>query len=79
MKNKNPLYVVKGKTVEEAKGVFDLVLKKLNLEPVFQFLLELMKTLLSEVKSYPMLVAAKTMLDEVLAKLMPFVLNFSAR
>lgn len=75
MKNKNPLYVVKGKTVEEAKGIFDLVMKKLNLEPVAQFLLEFIKTILGEVKSYPMLVAAKTMIDELMAKIVPLFMK----
>ncbi len=77
MKNKNPLYVVKGKTVQEAKGVFDLIIKKMNLDPVVQFLMNLIKTILAEVKTYPMFLAAKTMIDELMAKILPVVLKFT--
>jgi hypothetical protein len=77
MKNKNPLYVVKGKTVQEAKGVFDLIVKKMNLDPVVQFVINLIKTILAEVKTYPMFLAAKTMIDELMAKILPVVLKFT--
>jgi hypothetical protein len=77
MKNKNPLYVVKGKTVQEAKGVFDLIIKKMNLDPVVQFVMNLIKTILAEVKTYPMFLAAKTMIDELMAKILPVVLKFT--
>lgn len=43
MKNKNPLYVVKGKEVQEAFGIFDLVVKKFNLEPVIRVLESILK------------------------------------
>lgn len=79
MKNKNPLYVVKGKTVQEAKGVFDLLIKKMNLEPVVQFLMQLMKTMLEEVKTYPMFVMIKTMIDEWMAKIVPVMMKIASR
>ena len=79
MKNKNPLYVVKGKTVQEAKNVFDLVIKKMNMEPVVQFLINLMKTLLEQVKTYPMLVAVNKMIEEIMAKAMPLFMKFASR
>lgn len=65
---KNPLYVVKGKTVEEARGVFDLVLKKFNLEPLFELLGKLISFLLEQVKDYPTFVAIKKVVDEVMEK-----------
>lgn len=79
MKNKNPLYVVKGKTVQEAKGIFDLIVKTLNLEPTVEFLISLLKTLLEEVKSYPMFVIVKAMVDEWMAKLLPVFLKLASR
>lgn len=69
MKNKNPLYVVKGKTVQEAKGMFDLLIKKFNLEPAVKILMNLMGLLLAQVNSYPMLVTVKKMVDELIEKM----------
>lgn len=68
MKNKNPLYVVKGSTVVEAKGLFDMVLKKLNLEPAFQMLMNLIRFLLKQVTSYPSFVAVKNVVDQLIEK-----------
>ncbi len=53
-KTSNPLYVVKnnGKDVEAAKGIFELILKKLNLEPAFEFLSLYLKALLEQVNNY---------------------------
>lgn len=76
MKNKNPLYVVKGKDVEEARNVFDLVLKKLNLGPVYEFIQNLIKMLLENVKSYPTFVAIKNMIDELVVKYLGAVKKF---
>jgi hypothetical protein len=69
-KTKNPLYVVKGKDVSEASGVIDLVIKKLNLEPLVMILQNLLKIVLENVKSYPTLVAVKNFLDEFLVVFM---------
>lgn len=68
MKEKNPLYVVKGKTVLEAKGVFDMLVKKLNLEPVLNMLINLLKMLMEQVSNYPMFVSIKKVIDEVMSK-----------
>lgn len=68
MKNKNPLYVVKGKNVQEAKNLFDLVVKKLNLEPAIEILSNIFKMMLAQVTSYPMFVAVKNWLDQILTK-----------
>ncbi len=73
MKNKNPLYVVKGQNVEEAKSFFDMLLKKFDLEPVFNFLQQMLTLLLEQVKSYPMFVIVKTMIDQWMAQLMPML------
>lgn len=73
MKNKNPLYVVKGKNVQEAKNLFDLVLKKFNLEPAFEIISNLMKLMLSQVTSYPMFVAVKSWVDQILTKIFGLV------
>ena len=73
MKNKNPLYVVKGNNVQEAKNLFDLVLKKFNLEPAFEMLSSLMKLMLSQVTSYPMFVAVKGWIDQILTKIFGLV------
>ena len=76
MKNKmkNPLYVVKGQEVQEANGVFDLVVKKLNLEPLIKFIQNIVKILLEQIKSYPTFIAIKAFLDEFLGKYL-FVLK----
>jgi hypothetical protein len=76
MKNKNPLYVVKGKDVQEAKDIFDLVIKKLNLEPVVQFIQNMLKMILENIKSYPTFLAMKNLLDELIVKYFGIVKKF---
>lgn len=76
MKHKNPLYVVKGKDVQEAKDIFDLVIKKLNLEPVVQFLQNMLKMILENIKSYPTFLAMKNLLDELVLKYFGLVKKF---
>lgn len=76
MKNKNPLYVVKGKDVQEAKDIFDLVIKKLNLEPVFQFVQNILKMILENIKSYPSFLAMKNFLDELVVRYFTLVKKF---
>ncbi len=70
MKNKNPLYVVKGSTVLEAKNIFDMVLKRFNLEPAFEVIMNIVRMLLNQVTSYPMFVAVKNFVDQVMMKVM---------
>ena len=73
MKNKNPLYVVKGQNVEEAKSLFDMFIKKLDLEPALKMLSQIFEMLLAQVKSYPMFTMVKSVLDQWLAQLMPLL------
>lgn len=73
MKNKNPLYVVKGSTVMEAKGLFDMVLKKFNLEPAFEMLMKMVRFLLGQVTSYPSFVAVKAAIDNLIVNFFKLV------
>ncbi len=73
MKNKNPLYVVKGKTVLEASGLFDLVMKKFNLEPVINVLSAIFKMILAQVTTYSSFVVAKKYLDEMLTRVIALI------
>lgn len=68
MKNKNPLYVVKGSTVLEAKNLFDMVLKRMGLEGVYEILMNILKMLLEQVKSYPMLMVVNGIVDQLVNK-----------
>ncbi len=72
MKNQNPLYVVKGKDVEPAHGIVDLLIKKLNLQPAIEFFEYLFNLLLSQVDSYPKLKAVKEFMDMVIARVRLF-------
>ena len=76
MKNKNPLYVVKGKDVQEAKDLFDLVIMKLNLEPVVQFIQTMLKMILENIKNYPTFIAMKNLLDELVVRYFGLVKKF---
>lgn len=69
MKNKNPLYVVKGKEVQEASSVFDLVIKKFNLEPAINILKNIFMLLLEQVENFAMFKAVKGFIDEMIAKM----------
>jgi hypothetical protein len=71
MKNKNPLYVVKGKNVEEAQGLFDLLIKKLDLEPVIKFITQMLQILLEQVKTYPAFITIKSLIDKWMAQVLP--------
>jgi len=76
MKTKNPLYVVKGKTVLEAHGIWDLLVKKLNLSPVIEVFSKLLFMLLDQVKDYPTLVAVKKSFEIILGKIQELLVNF---
>lgn len=76
MKTKNPLYVIKGKDVLEAKGIFDLVIKKLNLEPLLQVLQNILKMLLDQVKTWESFIAVKTYMDELMANYFMLIKKF---
>jgi hypothetical protein len=66
MNKKNPLYFVKGKDVEAVNNMFELILKRLGLTPV----LELIKTLINQVKSYPMLEVVNKLIGELIEKVL---------
>lgn len=67
-KQTNPLYVVKGDQVEAAENFFDMMVKKFNLEPLIELVMNLVKMLLENVASYPMFLVVKELLDELLAR-----------
>jgi hypothetical protein len=69
MKNKNPLYVVKGKEVQEASSVFDLVIKKLNLEPAISLMKNIFLLLLEQIENFATYQAIKSFIDEIMTKL----------
>jgi hypothetical protein len=70
MKNKNPLYVVKGTEVQEASSIFDLVVKKFNLEPVMLFLKNLFSLMLEQVQNFAMFKAVKDFMDKVIQQVL---------
>jgi hypothetical protein len=70
MKNKNPLYVVKGKEVQEASSVVDLVIKKFNLEPMINFMRNFFYFLLEQVENTAQFQAVKKFIDEMIQKIM---------
>lgn len=75
-KAKNPLYVVKGKDVEEAESIVDLVIKKFNLAPMLQMLQNIFKMLLENVKDYQSFKVVKSLLDELVVKYFSLVKKF---
>lgn len=62
-KPKNPLYVVKGDQVEEANNFVDLIIKKLNLEPLIEVMINILKMLLENIQSYSAFTMVKDYLD----------------
>lgn len=74
---KNPLYVVKGQNVEEAKNLIDLVVKKLNLDPLVTMLQNLFQMILENIKDYPTFLAMKKMLDNLIVYYFSFIKKFS--
>ncbi len=65
MKNKNPLYVVKGKDVLEANSLFDMVVKKFNLAPMIQILQNIFQILLEQVQNFAMFKVVKAIIDQI--------------
>ena len=66
---KNPLYVVKGDQVEQADNFVDLIIKKLNLQPVIDFLQMVLKMLLENVKTYAAFTVVMDFVDLVVQKI----------
>jgi hypothetical protein len=69
MKNKNPLYVVKGNEVEEANSIVDLVIKKFNLEPAVNILKSIFYLLLEQINNFAMVKAIKAFMDDLIQKM----------
>ncbi len=74
MKKKNPLFVVtnQGKTVEQATGIIDALIKKLGLGPVIQFFEMMIETIISSISNYASLVVANDMLETLITQMMEF-------
>ncbi len=72
-KAKNPLYVVKddgkGKVIEEARDLIDMIIKKFNLNPIIEFLNQLFVMLIQSIENYPTFMAIKEAIDNWLDQL----------
>ena len=66
MKQKNPLYLVKGKTVHPAQGIWDYVVLKFNLRPLLNVLQQLLHYVLEQVRDYPSLVLAQNFINRII-------------
>lgn len=69
-KSTNPLYVVRnnGVDVEEANGIFELLLKKSGLDKLMPMLESFLELILSQVQSYPVFIEVKKMFDRLFEK-----------
>lgn len=67
-KNKNPLYVVKGDQVQAASGIFDMLIKKFNLEPLIDIIMNIFKMLMEQVSSYSGFMVIKSLFDEFMQR-----------
>jgi hypothetical protein len=71
-KQKNPLYVVKGDSVEPANNILDLLVKKFNLAPFFDVIIKIMQMLLENIKSYAALELAIGFFDDFMKRIQLF-------
>lgn len=80
-KPKNPLYVVtnKGKDVESAKNLFDVLVKKFNLEPVIELLKTFLKMFAENAKSYATFVEMKKLFDQYVGPLLIMLNGFMGK
>lgn len=69
MKNKNPLYVVKGKDVEEASSLVDLVIKRFNLAPAINILRNIFLLLLEQVETFAWFQAVVKFYNDMIQKI----------
>lgn len=72
---KNPLYVVskKGRVVEEAESTIDAFIKQFNLVPLVKILDSIIKDLLTQIKSYAMLVAVADFFEKLYTMVLSFL------
>lgn len=68
-KVKNPLYVVKGDQVEQATNFLDVLIKKMNLEPLVELIGSLLKMLIENVQNYQTFIVLKNFIDQLMGKL----------
>lgn len=70
-KNSNPLYAVtnNGKDIEEVSDYLELIITKLGLTPVVEFLDNLLLSLFEMISSYAVFVAVQAYIDELIQKL----------
>lgn len=68
-KVKNPLYVVKGDQVEQATNFLDVLIKKMNLEPLVELIGSLLKMLIENVQNYQAFIVLKNFIDQLMGKL----------
>lgn len=76
-KSKNPLYVVKGKNVEPANGLFDLIVKKLNLTWLVSLLESAMVALAKEARSYKAVEAVAGFIEQIVTLCKTLLKQFS--
>ncbi|MFA5584208.1 MAG: hypothetical protein WDA09_08330 [Bacteriovoracaceae bacterium] len=77
MKQKNPLYLVKGKTVHPTQNIWEYVIEKFNLRPVINILFQLISFILEQVKDYPSFVFARQFIENVIEKIQGLRTRFS--
>ena len=73
MKNKNPLYVIKGKNVEQANSFLDLIIKKLDLEEAINIFKNIVSILLSQVQTYAVFESVTKFVNDLLEKIKKFL------
>lgn len=69
----NPLFVIKGGTVEEANNPLDYLVKKMGLAPVIEFLEGLFQSLISQVKDYVTLVNIQRIFENLVQQLETYI------
>lgn len=69
MKNKNPLYVVKGKEVHEASSLMDLVIKRFNFGPAINILRNILFLLLEQVENFAWFQAVARFYNDMVQKI----------
>lgn len=77
MKQKNPLYLVKGQTVHPTKSLWEYVVIKFNLRPILNILNQIFQFILEQVKDYPSFVTAKNFVDQFINRLHQLKERFS--
>lgn len=70
-KKKNPIYVVtnKGKDIEEASSLFDMLIKKVGLTEVVEFFKELLLSFAKSVNNYALFKVFKALVDNFVQSL----------